>query len=695
MSRIIQSSWLWVCVTICFGVMSSAIAAQEVKKQPKGTADEVTALIDRLTKVDQQDIGYSASTSGSAFLPIGQSEAGMMLLSQRPNESSDTLKSLVKLGNSALPKLLEHLNDKRPTKIKLSHGGGIGGMFIDKDEDVDMKKRIDGFGIFGGNSKEYTVMVGDLCYVAIGQIVNRDYWAVRYQPTNIILVTSAPKSKKLREDLIKEWGNMPPNKHRDSLARDLDSGNSNKRNGASLRLAYYYPTYLEPLAIKQLARATYKQLARATYSTYEVEDVVRFFRLRLYPAKTAKERKALVEEFVTKYGEIARDSVRWQLFEDLRSKEIFEKLDEKEKVDATCDPPNRSRECLIDVFGLPATVKSTDRPLIEPLSESAQFEFVRTLHYDRGEKLDRALRDLLAKTEDDFLAVGCLNRLVGRGYDAEIEAYIKRRKVEKDFRPYEAKLGWTRLHAVVDLDVLEYVEREIKDKVPVDAQGRDGRTALHVAAGNGKGATVKALLDAKANPNIKEKKDRLAVQLAAYEDHPDIVRLLIAKKSELPDVFVAVVAGTADRLTAIVKAEPGVVKLKNRRGLTPLHVAAREGQMQAVRTLIASKADVKAIDDPKKEDGYSNGWTPLHFAAIQGKTEVAAILLDHGADVNAADQRGKHTALHFAAFNGNVELVKLLLAKNADRDAKDKQNRTPLALAKEQGRAAVIKLLEK
>ena len=46
---------------------------------------------------------------------------------------------------------------------------------------------------------------------------------------------------------------------------------------------------------------------------------------------------------------------------------------------------------------------------------------------------------------------------------------------------------------------LEFVEQALKDMAPVDARGRDGRTALHVAAGAGKGAAIQILLDAGAS----------------------------------------------------------------------------------------------------------------------------------------------------------------------------------------------------
>ncbi len=656
-------------------------------QKPKGppAADEVETLISRLADVEQQDTGYSASVTGTAFLPLGQSETGMALLFQKPHASSDAMKSLVKLGARAVPGLVKHLADERPTKIVLSHDAGIGGMFVEKDDTKGKKDDP-----FAGSVTRHTVAVGDLCYVAIGQIVNRNYWAVRYQPTLIIYAVSVPRSKRLREEVSKEWGSLTPAKHRESLARDLlESDNEYVRNGASLRLAYYYPAALEAVALKQLAKPTYSALA-----------VAELVRDRLYGAKTAKERKALVDDFVRQHGAVARDGVRWRLFEDLDTQEA----DEQGRVSPKLNPRYRARECLIDVFGLSPKVKSEDRPAVEPLEEAAQARFVQTLHYDPSPALDKALRDLLAKTDDDYLAKGCLDRLVGRGFDADIEAYLKRRlpflKVEErgELQAYREKLGWTRLHAAVELDVLELVEAALRQNISVDARGRDGRTALHLAAADGKVVLVETLLRANANPNIKDAKGRVPVQLAAHADHPEVVRLLVNGKSDVPDVFTAATVGANDRLAQLVRATPGSIRLRNGDGLTPLHVAAREGHADAARVLIAAGADVKSFDEQpatKYQGPDSNGWTPLHLAALDGKAAVATVLLDHGADVNLPDKRGKDTPLHFAAWAGNADLVKLLLARKADREAKDEMGRTPLALAKEKGHAAVMKLLEK
>src|SRR5262245_38221847 len=130
MVRFLRARNVWPGFVASLALVTTAVQGQGLRDTPAGPVDAVQVLIDRLTELDQQDTGYSASTSGSAFLPLGQSETSAMLLFQKPHASSDAMKSLVKLGAKALPALVKHLRDGRPTRISLAHKGGIGGMII-------------------------------------------------------------------------------------------------------------------------------------------------------------------------------------------------------------------------------------------------------------------------------------------------------------------------------------------------------------------------------------------------------------------------------------------------------------------------------------------------------------------------------------------------------------------------------------
>ena len=100
-----------------------------------------------------------------------------------------------------------------------------------------------------------------------------------------------------------------------------------------------------------------------------------------------------------------------------------------------------------------------------------------------------------------------------------------------------------------------------------------------------------------------------------------------------------------------------------------LHVAALQGNLDAIRQHIDAGSDLNA------KDAY--GSSPLIVAATFGKTEVARALIDAGADMTITNNEGS-TPLHIAAFLCRTEIVEALLDKGADKNARNKAGRTAL-----------------
>jgi ankyrin repeat protein len=110
---------------------------------------------------------------------------------------------------------------------------------------------------------------------------------------------------------------------------------------------------------------------------------------------------------------------------------------------------------------------------------------------------------------------------------------------------------------------------------------------------------------------------------------------------------------------------------------TPLHFAARNPNQHSsiIDLLIANGAavDARASDDS----------TPLHLAAAEGNIELIPTLLMHGADPRACDKE-RHTPLHHVIwryFDSDHGMVKALLEHGADVNAADENGNTPLHLA--------------
>ncbi|KAM3592863.1 uncharacterized protein V6R79_000664 [Siganus canaliculatus] len=93
------------------------------------------------------------------------------------------------------------------------------------------------------------------------------------------------------------------------------------------------------------------------------------------------------------------------------------------------------------------------------------------------------------------------------------------------------------------------------------------------------------------------------------------------------------------------------------RGLTPLHLASKEGHTKVVQLLLRKGALFHC--DYK-------GWTCLHHAAAAGFTQTMEILLSANPKLlDKVDEDG-NTALHMAAREGHVAAVRLMLARGAD-----------------------------
>ena len=75
---------------------------------------------------------------------------------------------------------------------------------------------------------------------------------------------------------------------------------------------------------------------------------------------------------------------------------------------------------------------------------------------------------------------------------------------------------------------------------------------------------------------------------------------------------------------------------------------------------------------------FASGWlTPLMLAAREGDVESARLLVEAGADVNATAGDGKD-ALGLAIFNGNYDVASFLVDSKADVNQADTQRFTPL-----------------
>jgi ankyrin repeat protein len=125
------------------------------------------------------------------------------------------------------------------------------------------------------------------------------------------------------------------------------------------------------------------------------------------------------------------------------------------------------------------------------------------------------------------------------------------------------------------------------------------------------------------------------------------------------------------------------VNQRTAQGATPLHFAARSGQITITALLLQHGADPQAI--------YQSEWTPLHFAAKGGHVDVADLLLERGAPVNGRE--GKISPLHIAVQEHRRRMASFLIAHGALVEAAFKEGWTALHMAAQSGDTDMTRLL--
>jgi ankyrin repeat protein len=141
--------------------------------------------------------------------------------------------------------------------------------------------------------------------------------------------------------------------------------------------------------------------------------------------------------------------------------------------------------------------------------------------------------------------------------------------------------------------------------------------------------------------------------------------------SEDTPLHIAAWQGDLETVTSLVESGADV-NVRNSYGQTPLYDAASGGHYDVVEYLIANGADVNAQNE--------EGQTPLHVAIWWMYDDVAQLLLANGADINVRARHGK-TALHLAAEWGWEDTAELLITLGADIEARTDYGNTPLLCA--------------
>ncbi len=232
---------------------------------------------------------------------------------------------------------------------------------------------------------------------------------------------------------------------------------------------------------------------------------------------------------------------------------------------------------------------------------------------------------------------------------------------------------------------------------------QDGLNLLHIAVKESNLEAIKLLITKGVNPNIKiaENKPHArknALHLAVEIGNPEICESLVKdgglslfepyyNTTPIYMAFRKNHPNTTNKLLDLLdekKMEDAVktrdlsaleyllnecrnTNFTNKDGLTLLHIAVKENNLEATKLLISKGFDPRikvASDKPQA------GMNALHFSAELGNAEICEFLIRDGLSLEETDSRNL-TPLQIACQNGHNNVVEKLININSERHGKD------------------------
>jgi hypothetical protein len=442
MRQLIDSAVRVISLAVATGFAVSTSTADESQTTP--LVNQLHArhatnkeLIDQLVTVSEYGVGFHPTAWASGFVAVEDEPSfeGGILGSKKPRVHP-AMKELVGRGVRALSDLMDHLSDKRKTGLSIS-AHGFSGATWHSDEYHSRYREDDRLPLEVNTGKEqylredYTLRVGDLCYVAIGQIVNRGLRAVRYQPSGCYVINSPVATPALAEVVKREWGKLSAKEHELSLIADARTPYWAGPPPALARLSFYYPAAAEKTAVPLLARRLYNN------------DIVwDFIQDELVTQTEADDWRRLIRRFRDQHGPGVTDSIpywlHWIYWETdfardakfLREQEI-------------------ARDILTEVF---PNYDTDNPPLFDAAELGDQVLIVRSVRRLESEKIDDAVHALFLSVRQsgspvpDELALACAERLRTTDKWPEYASFSAKRirELKAEAATRKSNNGWQR-----------------------------------------------------------------------------------------------------------------------------------------------------------------------------------------------------------------------------------------------------------
>jgi E3 ubiquitin-protein ligase mind-bomb len=268
-----------------------------------------------------------------------------------------------------------------------------------------------------------------------------------------------------------------------------------------------------------------------------------------------------------------------------------------------------------------------------------------------------------------------------------VKELVKRKDVDFNVKNSD---NLTALHlSTLWKDIPNNLFRIILEKTSdINAQDKNGHTALHIKIWNKSETAVKELLKHKdVDINVKNNDNHTPLYLASgWNNIPiDLFKKILEKSADinaqdeegLSALHWAIQCKSKTAVKELLKHKDVDVNVKDKDNFTPLHSATLWSNIpiDLFRTILEKSTNVNAQ--------AQNGHTALRLALRkENETAVKELLKHKDVDVNLKNNKNQ-TALHFAAEwkDMPIDLFRIVLEKSADFNAQDEDGRTALHVA--------------
>ena len=233
--------------------------------------------------------------------------------------------------------------------------------------------------------------------------------------------------------------------------------------------------------------------------------------------------------------------------------------------------------------------------------------------------------------------------------------------------------------------LFSYLPQKTRDSI-IDASAKAAEKLMADAAAARNRAAATAGMPAPAAPAAAP--PAAAAAVAAVAAAPAPAASTAAPAAAAPAPAPAVAAAPAPKADPALRGYKIGVAAPPTNDLTPAQI---QQAIEAGRALFSSGPVAKTTESAELFEGQVSGYeatvggmgglTALHHAARQGNIEAAMAILDAGANINTVTTSDSTTALLMAAINGQFDLAMQLVKRGADVKIGSSAGLTPLYAA--------------